>query len=74
MDGSKICASSEFSGHHRDNVLYQGTTLVVPHRPSQELGLSPWVLPLSGKSWQGLKPNSHSFRYSTTKPVFPQAV
>ena len=34
---------------------YQGTTLVGPLRPGQELGFSLWVFPLSGKRRQGLK-------------------
>jgi hypothetical protein len=64
---------SEFSGLHQGHALYQGTTLVVPLRPGQELGFSPWVFPLAGKSRQGLKPNSLSFLYGTTKVVLIQS-
>ena len=38
--------SREFSGGHRSDALYQGTTLVGPLRPIKDLGFSPCALSL----------------------------
>jgi len=38
----KSAERSKFAGPHHGNALYQGTTLVGPLKPSQELGFSPW--------------------------------
>jgi hypothetical protein len=38
---SKICGMREFSGSHRGNALYQGTTSVGPLRPNKVLGFEP---------------------------------
>jgi hypothetical protein len=33
-----ICGNAGFSGSHRSDALYQGTTLVGPLRPNKDLG------------------------------------
>jgi hypothetical protein len=60
----------EFSGTHRSDVLYQGTTLVGPLRAQQNPGFSPCAFFehfVPETLWQGLKPNSFSVPYGPTK-------
>jgi hypothetical protein len=37
---AKSAERTKFAGPHRGKALYQGTTLVGPHRPSKELGFT----------------------------------
>jgi hypothetical protein len=69
----------EFSGGHRSDALYQGTTSVGPFRPSKIWALAPAFFLCSELSshkhfvqdapWQGLKPNSLSVLYGPTLVV-----
>jgi len=51
----KFAERSEFSGPHRGNALYQGTTSVGPLRPNKDLGLynSPGFLSFPGEGSRG---------------------
>ena len=77
--GRRIWETREFSPRHGSDALYQGTTLVGPHRSNKNPGFSPWAFfahrILSGQifgqdtPWQGLKPNSLFIFYGPTKVV-----
>jgi hypothetical protein len=49
--------------------LYQGTTLVVPHMASHELGFSPFEIVIEVRNSAGAKAQIRSGLYGTTKVV-----
>ncbi len=59
----------KFSGGHRFDALYQGTTLVVPQLASHELGFSLCEIVNEVRKSAGAKAQICSGLYGTTKVV-----
>ena len=67
----QICGMREFSGSHRSDALYQGTTLVGPLRPNKYLGFSPCAFLFAGCA---IASSEARFSFSPLRPDLSRAL